>query len=275
MDLMRFTLELRTALYQCGQVATALQGTVRRENKPPDSPVQQSTSVSVVDRLCQELILLKAFEIAPEMEIYSEELFACPPHILGLSVGNRHRYALIIDPVDGTEDYLDGLDTYAHVLGLLDQEAGAMDIGMFFFPASCRLFIGMRGQGAYEAQGLWTVPMPMTRVEPERTVGDIKRLTPQDYEVFARHGFELLPQASRSAAYELMRVAEGSLGALVMRDYHGHDTAMASVLIEALGGAMLGPDGKPVRYVREMPRMPLVVASLQPAWARELVKALS
>lgn len=275
MDALRFALDMRTALYQCGQVARALQGQVAREDKPPDSAHQTSTVVSVVDRLCQELILLRAHEVAPHLRIYSEELASFPADILALYGGNTSRQVLIIDPLDGSEDYMAGQPHYAHVLGLLDEPSGLMECGLLYFPESGRLCLAVRGMGAFEAQGLGAALRPMRPASPPRTVAAIKRLTARDHAAVSAQGFTLVPPASASAAYELLRVADGQVGAAAMRHFHGHDTAMAGLLIEMLGGAVLSEQGLPVTYQADMPRMPLVVASLAPAYAQELAQALS
>jgi fructose-1,6-bisphosphatase/inositol monophosphatase family enzyme len=274
LDLLRFAGDMRLALYQCGQIAQALQGKVAREDKAPDSVHQTSTEVSVVDRLCQEMLLLKAYEAAPHLEMQSEELADCPPAILELYARNRSPYVLVLDPVDGTGEYLQGKRGYAHMLGLLNQETGRMDCGMIYFPALARLYMGLRGMGAFVADGLWATPRPMTIAQPTRTVEDVKRLLSSDYQTFQRLGFALVPPESASAAYELTRVAEGRLGAMVMRHFHGHDTAISSVIIEELGGLVLTGDGRPVTYERDMPRMPLVISSLAPELARELCSTL-
>lgn len=274
MDLLNFAAEMRLALYQCGQVAQALQGRVVREDKAPDSVYQVSTAVSVVDRLCQEILLLHAARAAPGLEIQSEELADCPAPIATLFAKNHHRYVLVLDPVDGSGDYLDGKNTYAHMLGLLDQETGCMDCGMIYFPARQRLYAGLRGMGAFVADGFWGALRPLVVTPPPRTVEDVKRLLPGDYETFSALGFTVVPPASGSAAFELTRVTEGNLGAMVMRQFHGHDSAINSVLIEALGGAVLTAPGRPVTYDKTMARMPLVVLSLSAAFAEALAARL-
>jgi fructose-1,6-bisphosphatase/inositol monophosphatase family enzyme len=270
MDLWQFAGAMRLGLYQCGQIGRALQGRVAEEHKLPDSRHQLSTAVSAADRLCQEILLLRAYEVAPEIEIYSEELAVCPPEILALFAANRHRYALILDPLDGTNDFLAGRPTYGHMLGLLDQETGRMACGLIYLPHTARLYLGVRGVGAFVAEGLWGTPRPLRPTAPPRTVDQIKRLEATDYALFERQGFTLVPPASASTAWELARVAEGEVGAAVMRHFHGHDTAMASVLIEELGGAALDEDGQPVHYVKSMPRLPRVVLSLSAEYALAL-----
>ena len=274
MDLMQFAARMRLPLYQCGQVARALKGQVAREDKEPDSVHQLSTAVSVADRVCQEILMLGAHEALPGLEVQSEELEDCAPEILALYAENRHRYALILDPVDGSGDYLDQKDTYAHMAGLLDRESGHMVCGLVYFPERMRLHVGIRGMGAFVSDGLWTTPRPMSREAPPRTVEDVKRLQPDDYAAFAELGFEVVPPESASAAFELTRVAEGHLGAMVMRHFHGHDTAISSVMIEELGGAVLDSQGQPVTYEKAMPRMPIVISSLEPDYAVELARAL-
>ncbi len=274
MDLVRFAGEMRVALYQCGQIARSLKGKVAREDKEPDSEHQISTSVTVVDRLCQEVLLLRAYEVTPHVEVQSEELADCPAEILDLFAGNRHQYALILDPVDGTGDFLRQRSTYAHMLGLLNQETGRMDCGLIYFPEATRLHVGIRGLGAYVADGFWSTPRPMGRARSPKTVEKVKRLEPGDYLVFDRLGFEVVSPESGSAAFELTRVAEGHLGVMVMRHFHGYDTAISSVIVEELGGSVLVGDGQPATYEKEMPRMPLVISSLVPEYAEALSHAL-
>lgn len=273
-DVYRFALGMRTALFQCGQVARALQGRVTPEEKAPDSPHQTSTEVSVVDRLCQEVLLLRAHEVAPDVDVQSEELADCPPEILDLFREGPHRHVLIVDPLDGTGEYLAGGSRYGHMLGLLDRDTGRMACGMIYLPATFRLYLAVRGVGAWVQDG-WRAPLrPMPRAEAPRTVEEVKRLTPEDLAALRGLGYRVVSPESASAAYELTRVAEGTLGAMAMRHFHGHDSAISSVFIEELGGLVLMDGGAAVRYEAEMPRMPLVVLSLNPAYAQEIAGAL-
>jgi len=274
MDILNLVAHLRGALYRSGRAAQALRGRVAPEDKAPDSPHQQSTAVSVADRLCQELLILEALEVAPGIEVYSEELAACPPEIAALFAQNRHRYALILDPIDGTDDYLGGRATYAHMAGLLDQETGGMAAALIYFPETMRLTFAVRGMGAYMSEGLWGAPQRLVAAPPPRTVGDVKRLVPSDRDAFARLGVTVVPAESASAAYELLRVARGDLGAMVMRHFHGHDMAIPGLIIEELGGVAVDGRGRAPRWDKDMPRLPLVVLSLSPDYAHELVAEL-
>ena len=275
MDLLRFMREMRLALYQSGQVARGLQGQVRPETKRPDSVHQQSTAVSLADHLTQEILLLAAHAAAPDIGAQSEEMDACPASIRALFGDAHSRYALILDPIDGTDDYLAGRQTYGQMLGLLDQDTRRMACGMLHFPATQRTLMGATGVGAFRSQGFWGDLDPLnSSSSPPRSVIDTKRLLAADYAWFHRAGVTLAPNVSRSAAFELARVIRGEEGAMVMRQFHGYDTAIAGAILEALGGAVLDGDGRPVAYELNMPRLPVVVLSLDRELVLEIAEAV-
>jgi len=273
MDWTVFCEEMSVCLYQCGQVARRLRGKVAREDKEPEEH-QLSTGISDVDRMCQEIILVKALHVMPGLEVSGEEVEELPPDLTRLFSRNSGRHVLVIDPVDGSDCYLEGGTEYAHMVGILDQETGLTACGLVYFPESYRLYYAIRGSGSFVVDGLFGEPRRLEVVEPPRTCGQVKRLEDGDYAAFDRAGFSLDTTDNRSAAYAHIRVAEGSLGAMVARYFHGYDTAITSVIIEEAGGQVLGDDGARVRYEKAMPRMPLVISSVWPEFAEELYRAL-
>jgi fructose-1,6-bisphosphatase/inositol monophosphatase family enzyme len=263
---------MRIALYECGRVAKKFKGKVVREDKEPEQ-YQISTSVSDVDRVCQEIILLHAYQIMPDIEISSEEIDDLPPHIRELFSKNSSLYVLVIDPLDGTDCYFEGGIEYAHMLGILDQENGVMLCSMVYFPELSKLYVAIRGSGAFVEDSIFSSPKKFGPKKPPRSFGEVKRLRGSDYQSFQRVGFTLDTTNNKSAAYAQIRVAEGKLGVMVMRYFHGYDTAIPSLIIEELGGSVLGDDGRKVQYEKTMPRMPLVISSLSPEFSEVLYEA--
>jgi len=209
----------------------------------------------------------------PDAEISGEEIEDLPPDIRRLFDGNRSRYVLVIDPIDGTDSYLGRGDKYAHMCGVLDREAGEMACSLVYFPELGRLYSAVRGAGSFVEDGIFSAPRPLAPTAAPRTFGRVKRLKAGDYVAFRRAGFSLDDSENESAAWAGIRVAEGDLGAMVMRHFHGYDTAITSLIIEEIGGAALGEDGGRVRYDKAMARMPLVILSLSPDLAAELFEA--
>ena len=149
-----------------------------------------------------------------------------------------------------------------------------MACGLVYLPESGEMVIGIRGMGTYRSKGLSPRLHALPQTALSRTVGDTKRLQSDDYARIGLAGFTLAPAVSRSSAVELMRVARGEIGAEIMRHFHGHDHAMASVILEELGGAALDEAGKSVTYTRDMPRQAMVVLSASATYAGELATVL-
>jgi len=272
-DWLEFVLNMRGAMYQCGQIATRLKSSVARRDKISDLPgvaQRSTTAVSDVDYLCQEIPFLRLFELTPWIEVYSEEWASCPAKIQALFARNQSRYVAAFDPLDGSDTYLNGNNDYGHMWGVLDSETGKMQCGMIYLPESHALYFAARGQGAFVSHGIFG---EIQKIQPvgqvPRTFFNRKRMTPIDCERLERAGFALVPRHN-SCATETVQVAEGKVGAVMMRGYHGHDTAPASAIIEELGGVVLGIDGKPIVYEKTMARMPLVIMSLVPEYAESV-----
>lgn len=272
MDWFSFVADIRTALYQCGAVSRTLRGKVERQDKEPE-PYQLSTAISDVDRVCQEILLLHVYQIMPDIEVSSEEIEELPSYLRDLFSKNSNRYVLVLDPLDGTDCYFAGGEEYANMLGILDQEDGEMLCSLVYFPEWSKLYFAIREVGSFVEKSAFGDFRRLTPEAPPKTFGQVKRLTDSDYRLFQQAGFTLDTRDNRSAAYAQIRVAEGALGAMVMRHFHGYDTAIPSLIIEEVGGAVLADDGSRVRYEKAMPRMPLVISSLRPEFSEALFRA--
>jgi fructose-1,6-bisphosphatase/inositol monophosphatase family enzyme len=271
-----FIKKMQPALYHCGIVAKHLKGSVSAEYKKPDSPVQTSTEVTMVDKLSQEILMLSVHEFDPELSVYSEDLAACRPEVRALFSENDSRYWVVIDSLDGTASYLDGGLGYAHMLGILDTETGRMMCDLIYFPELKELYYAIRGQGSYLTAGFFGQPEKLVRPGTiPRVIANTKRLNAEDKKIFSSLAYGLVGDDKPKSMAQITRdLLLGKIGAMVSRQFHGHDTAIGSVLIEELGGYVLGFNDKPVAYTKNMPRLPLVVASLLPDMAHELCRQL-
>ncbi len=274
LDFLAFVSAMRGPLYQCGQIALKLKGKTVKRDKAPDSSVQLSTAVGDVDELCQEIILMRAAEVTPWIEIRSEEQNVCPKAIRELFEKNSSRFTLVIDPLDGTDEFFRAGNEFGHMVGIHDKQSGRMSCGMIFIPEEQVLYFAIRGMGAFTASGLFGEVNPIARpLKIPKSVRNVKRLTEEDHRAFELSGFVQAFPENRSSAVDGIRVATGEIGATFMRGFHGHDTGIPGILIEELGGAVLGENGKSVMYDSQMSRMPLVISSLNPDYARLLWEA--
>jgi len=97
------------------------------EMKPGDEPV------TVADRIASEMIVAGLAEAFPDDPVISEEL---PPAEGAL--GSPRLW--LIDPVDGTKDFIRGSDGYAVMIGLVRD--GRPTVGVVHIPAQDRTYWG-------------------------------------------------------------------------------------------------------------------------------------
>jgi histidinol-phosphatase len=105
---------------------------VEREDKADDSPV------TVADRECERLIVSELRAAFPEDGFLGEE---------GASDAGRSGRRWIVDPIDGTRDFLRGLPTWSNLIGL--EVDGEVVLGTCNMAAQGELYWAVRGEGAF------------------------------------------------------------------------------------------------------------------------------
>jgi histidinol-phosphatase len=105
---------------------------VEREDKSDDSPV------TVADRECERLIVTELRTAFPDDGFLGEE---------GASEAGRSGRLWIVDPIDGTRDFLRGLGTWSNLIGL--EVDGEVVLGTCNMAAQGELYWAVRGQGAF------------------------------------------------------------------------------------------------------------------------------
>ncbi|MEC3951152.1 inositol monophosphatase family protein [Sphingobium sp. HWE2-09] len=202
---------------------------VRQWEKVPGHPVCEadlSVDAMLRDRLAA---------IDPDAGWLSEET-ADTVHRLGVP------RVWVVDPIDGTRDYLRGRPGWAVSVALVDN--GAVTIGILAAPARNELWIAQRGKGA-------------TRNGQPLRAGSRSALPG------ARVPADQLPRADRdlvtvdkpnSIALRMAMVAadEADLVATV-RWGNEWDIAAAALIVQEAGGAVTDALGDPLRFNRPLP----------------------
>ena len=155
--------------------------------------------------------------------------------------------AFIVDPIDGTTNFICGYQHSAISVGL--RWEGRMVAGLIYDPYLDELFSGIEGHGAYcNDRRLQLSPVPLDRV----IVGF--GTTPYDHSK-AHDTFMLAEQLflrsrgvrrSGSAALDLCYVAAGRTGGFFEIRLQPWDYAAASLLIREAGGVITQMDGSPI-----------------------------
>ena len=138
MILMAFEKELDLAKSlggRAGQLALEYRrGGITAEDKPDDSPV------TVADRECEKLIAGDIINAFPEDGLLGEE---------GANRDGISGRRWIIDPIDGTKDYVRGNRLWCNLIAL--EVRGVVELGVCTFPALGESYWAVRGEGAWRS----------------------------------------------------------------------------------------------------------------------------
>lgn len=124
----------RTIAREAGEEALRYQHQgVQAELKADQSPV------TIADKECEKIIVSKLHEAFPDDGLLGEE---------GAFYESRSGRRWIIDPIDGTRDFVRGNPRWCVLLGLEDGRDNILT-GVAHFPASRDTYFAMSGGGAY------------------------------------------------------------------------------------------------------------------------------
>ncbi|MGH6900021.1 MAG: inositol monophosphatase family protein [Geminicoccaceae bacterium] len=161
----------------------------------------------------------------------------------------RRRRVWVVDPIDGTRAFADGLPEFSISVALLVDDAPVL--GVVCNPATGEWFEAERGCGAW-------LDGARLRVGAQRTLAGARLLSSRT-EMRRRRWPELIPEAVftdlSSLAYKLALVAAGRFDGLVsLRASYDWDLAAAQLLITEASGRLSAANGAALALNRPIPR---------------------
>lgn len=153
----------------------------------------------------------------------------------------------LIDPLDGTKDFIAGRDGYTVNLGLV--VAGVPVLGLVLHPPSGRLWTGVLGAGAALAHaGAAALPV-RTRPLPAAPALVVSHSHLDEETRAWAEAVQGATRASAGSSIKFCLLAEGTADAYPrFGPTMEWDTAAADAVLRAAGGLTLGADGAPLAY---------------------------
>ncbi|MCE7080538.1 histidinol-phosphatase [Streptomyces sp. ST2-7A] len=209
---------------------------LRVETKPDMTPVTEA------DRAAEEVIRSILGRARPRDAVLGEEY--------GTAGSGPRRW--VIDPIDGTKNYVRGVPVWATLIALMEVVEGGERpvVGVVSAPALGRRWWAALGGGAYSGRSLSSA----TRL----TVSRVSRLEDASFAYSSLTGWEerdrlggllqLGRDCWRTRAYgdfwPYMMVAEGSVDICAEPELSMWDMAANAVIVEEAGGRFTGLDGR-------------------------------
>ncbi|MBO7941361.1 MULTISPECIES: histidinol-phosphatase [Streptomyces] len=207
------------------------------ETKPDMTPVSEA------DRAAEELIRGQLQRARPRDAILGEEY--------GLEGTGPRRW--VIDPIDGTKNYVRGVPVWATLISLMEAGEGGYQpvVGVVSAPALGRRWWAAKGHGAYTGRSLSAA----TRLHVSR----VSKLSDASFAYSSLTGWEergrlpafldLTREVWRTRAYgdfwPYMLVAEGAIDLCAEPELSLWDMAANAIVVTEAGGTFTGLDGRP------------------------------
>jgi myo-inositol-1(or 4)-monophosphatase len=217
---------------------------IRMESVGFDSSLAESKGlhdfVSYVDKKSEAMIVEALKKILPEAGFIAEE---------GTAEDNGSRFCWVIDPLDGTTNFLHGLPPFAVSIALTDNSEPVA--GVVYEAAGKEVFHAWKEGGAYLNNKRISVSSARTLADSLIATGfpyyDFKRLpgflNTLDHFCRTTHGIRRLG----SAAVDLAYVACGRFEAFYEYGLHPWDVAAGIILVREAGGRVTDFSGNEKR----------------------------
>jgi 3'(2'),5'-bisphosphate nucleotidase len=232
--------QLVAAVIEAGRVVLdARSGKLAVEQKADASPV------TVADRAAEAVILRHLAAVAPRIPVVAEEAASAG----GLpDVGAEF---FLVDPLDGTKEYVKGGADFTVNIGLI--RSGAPAAGIVYAPATGQLYAGSAGAGAFAVTVVKDRPAERVpiRVRPAGAMVDVvaskSHRTPETDAYIAR--YEVGRLVSAGSSLKFCTVAEGAADLYPrMGTTMQWDTAAGDAVLRAAGGRVVTLAGAPLPY---------------------------
>jgi myo-inositol-1(or 4)-monophosphatase len=193
--------------------------------------------VSLADKRAEEMLYTDLAKARPGYGFLGEEG--------GRREGTDKSHTWIVDPLDGTTNFLHGIPQFAISIGLKRDDT--VIAGVIYNPANDELYVAERGKGAF-------LNDQRLRVAGRRKLNEcvlgcgLPHIGRGDHELFRAEMEAIQTKVAGlrrfgAAALDLAFVAAGRLDGFWERDLSPWDVAAGQILIREAGGTISGMDG--------------------------------
>lgn len=241
---MTFSSFITTTLQEASKIANENFGKVSHSVKQEDNnQVLTETDVSI-----GKYIVSGIQKSYPDFNIIDEEAGV---------IDNRSEYTWVVDPIDGTSNFANGLPTYGVMMGLLQGEKAIA--GGIILPAFDQLYVGEKGNGAFcngqpihvslekkLQNSLIAYGIDGHQEDPARTEKEVM--------ILGKIILNIRNLRTTNSAYDMAHVTDGRYGAYLNQTTKVWDNVALHPIVEEAGGVVTDFWGEPMDYSNALQR---------------------
>lgn len=166
-------------------------------------------------------------------------------------IDNNSQYTWVVDPIDGTSNFANGLPTYGLMIGLLkDHDPIAGGVSLPFFD---EIYLAQKGYGATCNSNKITVSKETNLLKALVSYGidghqENPDITYEEIKVLAEIILNIRNLRTTNSAYDMVQVVSGKYGAYINKTTKIWDNVAIQPIIEESGGVVTDYWGKPIDY---------------------------
>lgn len=241
-DYKSFILEV---LDEVSEIARSSFGKVSGTTKPEDNnQVLTETDIQIGNAIV-DAIRAKY----PEHNIIDEEAGV---------IDNSSKYTWVVDPIDGTSNFANGVPTYGIMIGLLEDAtpiAGGMAL-----PSFSQIYVATKGGGAFCNGSPVHVTNEQDLLKTLVAYGidghqEEPQITTDETAILSKIILGIRNLRSSNSAYDFTLVADGRYGGYLNRTSKIWDNVAPQIIVEEAGGVFTDFFGKEIDYTNPLTKV--------------------
>ena len=190
-----------------------------------------------------KILSAKIQNLTPNIPIISEET-------VNLNIKNESQDFWLIDPIDGTRDYIKKKDEYTLNAALIINLKPA--IGIIYAPAKNRMFFSYGKNHAYEINNEKTIKLSCEKRNINKIIGlENSGITPNEVlSIYKKYKVSEKVKMSSSLKFCILAAGEADIYAAEARAFEW-DIAAGHAILEHAGGSLTTLDEKEILYGKE------------------------
>jgi 3'(2'), 5'-bisphosphate nucleotidase len=208
------------------------------EIKPDNSPVSNG------DLRCNELITNKILELTPNIPIVSEET-------VDLKIKNKNKIFWLIDPIDGTKEYIAGKDEYTLNAALIIDKVPS--VGLVGVPKKKQLFYSYGNNDSYVIENNKTIKNDCSKKTPKNEIIALSSSAHPSEEIMKElKKFNITSVVKMASSYKFCVIANGEFDIYAAKERANEwDYAAGHAVAEHAGAIIKTLTGDPFHYGKE------------------------